>query len=67
MFTLKLVDLEYETSVSLWEFEMLIVQNDSLPSFHLSTRLNSKTQMKLGLLMNSDKLIVYEYWYFQLA
>jgi len=25
MFTLTLVDLEYETSVSVWEFEMLIV------------------------------------------
>jgi len=25
MFTLTLVDLEYETSVSIWEFEMLIV------------------------------------------
>jgi len=26
MFTLTLVDLEYETSVSIWEFEMMIVQ-----------------------------------------
>jgi len=25
MFTLILVDLEYETSVSIWEFEMMIV------------------------------------------
>jgi len=25
MFTLTLVDLEYETSVSIWEFEMMIV------------------------------------------
>jgi len=25
MFTLKLVDIEYETSVSIWEFEMMIV------------------------------------------
>jgi len=25
MFTLTLVDLEYETKVSIWEFEMLIV------------------------------------------
>jgi len=24
MFTLKLVDLEYETSVSIWEFEVMI-------------------------------------------
>jgi len=29
MFTLTLVELEYETSVSIWEFEMMIVQNDS--------------------------------------
>jgi len=25
MFTLKLVELEYETSVSIWEIEMMIV------------------------------------------
>jgi len=25
MFSLTLVDIEYETSVSIWEFEMLIV------------------------------------------
>jgi len=25
MFTLILVDLEYETSISIWEFEMMIV------------------------------------------
>jgi len=25
MFTLTLADLEYETSVSIWEFEMMIV------------------------------------------
>jgi len=25
MFTLTLVDLEYETSISIWEFEMMIV------------------------------------------
>jgi len=25
MFTLNLVELEYETSVSIWEFEMMIV------------------------------------------
>jgi len=29
MYTLTLVALEYETSVSIWEFEMMIVQNDS--------------------------------------
>jgi len=25
MFTLKLVELEFETSISIWEFEMMIV------------------------------------------
>ena len=25
MFTLTLIDLEYETSVSIWEFELMIV------------------------------------------
>jgi len=29
MFTLKLVDLEYETSVCIWIFEMMIELNDS--------------------------------------
>jgi len=28
MYTLTLVDLEYETSVSIWEFEMIVL-NDS--------------------------------------
>jgi len=27
MFTLTFVDLEYETSISIWEFEMLIILN----------------------------------------
>jgi len=29
MFTLTLVDLEYETCISIWLFDMLIVQNNS--------------------------------------
>ena len=29
MFTLTYVNLEYETSISIWEFEMMIVQNNS--------------------------------------
>jgi hypothetical protein len=37
MFPLTLVDLDNETSVSIWEFEMMIVLNDSSPSFHLAT------------------------------
>jgi len=35
MFTLTLVDFEYETSVSIWEFEMMIVLK-----FQFATRLN---------------------------
>ena len=46
--------IEYETSISFWEFEMLSVV---LPSFQLPTRLNSRTQRKLNLLMNCDTLI----------
>ena len=42
MFTLTLVDLEYETSVSIWEFEISIVLKSVLPSFQFATRLNSK-------------------------
>ena len=37
MFTLTYVDLEYETSISIWEFELIIVV---LPSFQLPTWLN---------------------------
>ena len=39
MFTLTYVDLEYETCISVWEFEIMIVV---LPSFQLPTRLNSQ-------------------------
>jgi len=28
MFTLTYVELEYETSTSIWEFEMMIIQNN---------------------------------------
>ena len=31
MFTLTLVDFEYETSVYILEFELMIVQNNSFP------------------------------------
>jgi len=58
MFILTLVDLEYETSVFIWEFEMMMVLILSfcllfkwLPiEIHI-------TQMKLILLMNTDTLI----------
>ena len=36
------VDLEYETSISIWEFEMMIVSKNCLAFFQLSTRLNSQ-------------------------
>ena len=39
MFTLTYVELEYETSISIWEFE---ITNVVLPSFQLPTRLNSQ-------------------------
>ena len=39
MFTLTFVDLEYETSIYIWQFEMMIV---FLPSFQLPKRLNSQ-------------------------
>ena len=57
MFTFTLVDLEYETSVSIWEFEMMIVLT-WLFCLHFSSLHDyiHKTQMKLGLLMNSDTL-----------
>ena len=42
MFTLTLVDLEYETSISIWEFEMMNVLNNSFASFQLVTRINSQ-------------------------
>ena len=39
MFTLTYVDLEYETCISVWEFEIMIVV---LPSIWRPTRLNSQ-------------------------
>jgi len=36
---LTFLDLEYENSIFIWEFEMMIVV---LPSFQLPTRLNSQ-------------------------
>ena len=43
MFTLTYVDLEYETSISIWEFEMMIIV---LPSFQFPTRLNSQNTIE---------------------
>ena len=39
MFTLTYVDLEYETSIPNWEFQIMIVV---LPSFQFPTRLHSQ-------------------------
>ena len=46
MFTLTYVNLEYETSICIWEFEMIFVV---LPSFQLPKRLNSQNTKKLIL------------------
>jgi len=40
MLPLTFVDIEYETSVSIWEFEMMIVLNDSIA--FISTRYTIK-------------------------
>ena len=37
MFTLTYVYLEYVTSISIREFEMMNVKNDILPSFQIAT------------------------------
>ena len=54
MLSLTFIDLEYESSISIWEFEIMIAV---LPSFQLPTRLHSQNTWKLSLLMNSDTLI----------
>jgi len=58
MFTLTLVDVEYETSVSTWEFKMMIVLKWYF-CLHFSSLYDQihRTQMKMRLLMNSDTLI----------
>ena len=51
---LTFVDLENETSISIWQFEKMNVQNNILPSFQLVTRLNSQNRNETSLLMKSD-------------
>jgi len=47
MFTLILVDLEYESSISIWNFEMMIKLNDSFDL--ISARYTIKfTEQKLN-------------------
>ena len=58
MFILTLVDLKYETSVFIWEFEMMMVLK--LYFCLLFSWLHDEihiTQMKLCLIMNTDTLI----------
>ena len=58
MFTLTFVDLENETSNSIWEFEQMnVLKKIFLHSFQLVTRLNSQNRNETILLMNSDTLI----------
>jgi len=57
MFTLTLVGLEYETSVSISDFEMMIYLNDSFAFISVRYTIKFSAQMKLSLLMNSDTLI----------
>ena len=57
MFTLTFVDLENETSISI--FCIREVERSKiifLPSFQLVTRLNSQNRKETSLLMNSDTL-----------
>jgi len=58
MFTLTLVDLEYEISISICEFELTMALKlfFCLHFRSLHDKIN-KTQMKLSLLMNSVTLI----------
>jgi hypothetical protein len=58
MFTLTLVDFEYESCVSIWEFEMMIVlEMIVLPSLQLATRLYSQNTKETEFLMDPDTLI----------
>ena len=52
MFTLTYLDLEYETSISVWEFEVMIV----LPSFQVATLLNSRNTYETVFHNESDTL-----------
>ena len=56
MFTLTFVDLENETSISIWGFEKMNVLKKYFCFFLLVTRLNSQKKNETNLLMNSDTL-----------
>jgi hypothetical protein len=57
MFTLTYVDLQYENSISIWEFAKMNVLKKYFCFFLLVTRLNSQKRNETNLLMNSDTLI----------
>ena len=59
MFTLTLVDLEYETSVSLWEFEMMTVLKWYFCPHFISLYDYIHKTMKLSLLINSGTLFFF--------
>ena len=56
MFTLTYVGLEYESSICIWEFEMMIVV---LPTLHLPTRLNSQN--------TKETVFINELWHINLC
>jgi len=41
------IDLEYETIISIWEFELMI---EVLPSFQIPKRLNSQNTKETGFI-----------------
>ena len=48
MITSTYVDLEYETSISIWDFEMMIVLKIIFSLFQLSKHLNSQNRNETG-------------------
>ena len=67
MCTLTFADLEYETSISFWEFEIMIVLNILCLNFRSLHDEIHRTGKKVRFSMNSDSLICIWMWYFQLA
>ena len=57
MFKLTLVDLEYETSVYIWEFEMIVVKNESFEFISARYTIKFTKHNETVFLMNSDTLI----------
>ena len=61
MFSLTFVDLENETSISIWEFEKLNVQNNIFAFFSARYTIKFMNRNETSLLMNSDTHFLYEY------